>query len=200
MRQNSAIANQLLTIPDGEMILYRNVFIASESAMLFQTLYQDSDWQQHVLTICGRAVAAPRLSAWYGDLGAVYRYSGLSLEPLPWTPTLREIKEKAERLAATRFNSVLLNLYRDGRDSMGWHSDAEPELGRNPVIASVSLGATRRFLLRHKKQRNEVVTLMLEAGSVLIMAGATQHYWQHQLPKTRQAVGPRINLTFRVIV
>jgi alkylated DNA repair dioxygenase AlkB len=144
-------------------------------------------------------VASPRLSAWYGDPGAIYSYSGLRLEPLPWTPVLLEIRQVVTDLAETPFNSVLLNLYRDGQDSMGWHSDAEPELGRNPVIASVSLGAVRRFVLRHKKRKEQHIALELESGSVLVMGGALQHYWRHALPKIRQAVGPRINLTFRLI-
>jgi alkylated DNA repair dioxygenase AlkB len=187
-----------LIMPDGKATLYRRVFFGAEHDRLFQALQEDVDWQQHVITLYGRAVAAPRLSAWYGDPGAVYRYSGLRLEPLPWTAAVGEIKAEAERFAGVRFNSALLNLYRDGRDSVGWHSDAEPELGRDPVIASVSLGAVRRFTLRHKKQRLQI-GLDLEPGSVLVMAGATQHYWRHQLPKTNRPVGPRINLTFRRI-
>lgn len=188
-----------LVMPDGKVTLYRHVFFGAGHDRLFQALQEEVDWQQHVITVYGRAVAAPRLSAWYGDPGAVYRYSGLRLEPLPWTAVVSEIKAQAEKLAGVRFNSALLNLYRDGRDSVGWHSDAEPELGRDPVIASVSLGAVRRFTLRHKKQRLQMV-LDLEPGSVLVMAGATQHYWRHQLPKTNRFVEPRINLTFRRIV
>lgn len=188
-----------LVMPDGKATLYRGVFCGAEHDRLFQALQQQVDWQQHVITLYGRAVAAPRLSAWYGDPGAVYRYSGLRLEPLPWTAIVDEIKAKAERFAGVRFNSALLNLYRDGRDSVGWHSDAEPELGRDPVIASISLGAVRRFTLRHKKQRLQIA-LDLEPGSVLVMAGATQHHWRHQLSKTSRPVEPRINLTFRRIV
>jgi len=192
-------AVQPLTLPDGEGVLYRHAFEAAASDALFEALYNETAWQQHVITLYGRAVAAPRLSAWYGDTGAVYTYSGLRLEPLPWTPTLQTIKNRVEALAATRFNSVLLNLYRSGQDSMGWHSDAEAELGRNPVIASVSLGAVRRFLLRHKKQKLNM-EIQLEHGSVLILRGATQQHWRHALPKTRKPSGPRINLTFRAIV
>ena len=189
---------QAIPLPDGVITLYRNVFEAGHDR-LFQSLYTEIPWQQQVITLYGRAVASPRLSAWYGDPGAVYRYSGLRLEPLPWTPVLLEIRQVVTDLAETPFNSVLLNLYRDGQDSMGWHSDAEPELGRNPVIASVSLGAVRRFVLRHKKRKEQHIALELEPGSVLVMAGALQHHWRHALPKTRQVVGPRINLTFRLI-
>lgn len=184
-------------MPDGDVLLYPLTFPDHNS--LFQTLLATTPWQQHVPTLYGRPTAAPRLSAWYGDKGAIYSYSGLRLEPLPWNKTLLTIKRRLDNLANVSFNSVLMNLYRDGQDSMGWHSDAEPELGRNPVIASVSLGATRRFRFQHKK-RDICLSLDLETGSTLIMKGATQHYWRHSLPKTRKAVGPRINLTFRRIV
>jgi alkylated DNA repair dioxygenase AlkB len=188
-----------LDMQDGEAVLHRGIFTDSRHERLFRELRDEIAWQQHRVTVYGRTLAAPRLSAWYGDPGAVYAYSGLSLEPLPWTPLLMQIKETVEDLSGTGFNSALLNLYRDGRDSVGWHSDDESSLDRNPLIASVSLGATRRFVLRHKKTRLQVV-LDLPPGSMLIMAGATQHHWQHQLPKTRRPVGPRINLTFRSIV
>jgi alkylated DNA repair dioxygenase AlkB len=205
-RDSSATASALgaevsvepLDIPDGELRLYRHAFSAGESAALFQGLLAQTPWAHHTITVFGRRVPAPRLSAWYGDPGGTYSYSGLRLEPRPWTAVLLAVKETAEGLAAARFNSVLLNLYRDGRDSVGWHSDAEPELGRDPVIASVSLGAARRFILEHKERRTRVA-LDLEPGSVLVMAGATQHHWRHRLPKTSQAVGPRINLTFRAV-
>ncbi len=187
-----------LAFPDGEGALYRQAFAPTESARLFATLHRETIWQQQVIVLYGRSIASPRLSAWYGDPDAVYRYSGLRLEPAPWTPTLLDMRERVEELAVARFNSVLLNLYRDGQDSMGWHSDDEPELGRNPVIASISFGATRRFPLQHKKQRLRL-EWSLEDGDVLVLGGVTQHCWRHHVPKTRQAVGPRINLTFRWI-
>jgi alkylated DNA repair dioxygenase AlkB len=142
----------------------------------------------------GRRIPIPRLTAWHGAAG--YVYSGIRLTPAPWTPPLLELKALAERLAGQSFNSVLLNLYRDGRDSVSWHADNEPGLGRDPVIASLSLGAVRRFQLKHRRLP-ERLTLDLPHGSCLIMAGATQHHWLHQLPKTKAPVGPRINLTFR---
>lgn len=188
---------QHLAMPDGDVLLYPLTFPDHNS--LFQTLLATTPWQQHVLTLYGRPIAAPRLSAWYGDKGAVYSYSGLRLEPLAWNATLLKIKYNLDELAGVSFNSVLMNLYRDGKDSMGWHSDAESELGKNPVIASVSLGVVRRFNFQHKK-RPIRIALDLEPGSTLIMKGATQHYWRHNLPKTRKAVGPRINLTFRRIM
>jgi alkylated DNA repair dioxygenase AlkB len=184
-------------MPDGEVVLYSEVFRGAQHDRLFLTLLTDIHWQQHLITLYGRSVTVPRLSAWYGDADVVYSYSGLRLEPLPWITALREIKTVVEGLTVACFNSVLLNLYRDGQDSMGWHSDAEPELGHNPIIASVSLGAMRRFVLQHKKERLRI-PLDLPAGSVLIMSGSTQHHWRHSLPKTRRSVGSRVNLTFRV--
>lgn len=191
-------ASERLELPDGEGVLYRRAFTPAERAHLFAVLREETAWQQQVITVYGRAIASPRLSAWHGDPEAVYSYSGLRLEPAPWTPTLRIVRERVETLAAARFNSALLNLYRDGQDGMGWHSDDEPELGRNPVIASVSFGAARRFLMQHKKRRLRV-ELRLEDGDVLVLGGATQHCWRHHVPKTRQPTGSRINLTFRSI-
>lgn len=191
-------ASERLALPEGEGVLYRRAFASADCARLFDVLQRETAWQQHVITLYGRAIASPRLSAWYGDPEAVYGYSGLRLEPASWTPTLLRVRERVERLAATHFNSVLLNLYRDGQDSMGWHSDDEPELGRNPVIASVSFGAARRFLMQHKKRRLRM-ELRLEDGDVLVLGGATQHCWRHHVPKTRQPTGSRINLTFRSI-
>jgi alkylated DNA repair dioxygenase AlkB len=187
-----------LFIPDADVVLHRDVFSYAEQNRLFQSLLENVLWEQHVITVYGRSINAPRLSAWYGDPGAVYRYSGLRLGPAPWTSTLLEIKPIVENLAATRFNSALVNLYRDGRDSVGWHSDAEPELGRHPVIASVSLGAKRRFTLQHKKTRRQI-SVDLDPGSILLMSGPTQHHWRHQLPKSRRVVSARINITFRLI-
>lgn len=168
-------------------------------------LQQDIAWQQKSIRIFGKTVPQPRLVAWYGDPGASYRYSGLTWEPLAWTEPLRSLKSQVEVAASSLvgqpvpFNSVLLNLYRDGQDSMGWHSDDEPELGRNPAIASLSLGATRRFDLRHRRDRTIKQQIALTHGSLLVMAGATQHHWQHQIAKTKRVQEPRINLTFRYV-
>ncbi len=148
----------------------------------------------------GKAIAQPRLTAWYGDEGAIYTYSNLTNRPLEWTPELLVIKARAEKTAQMNFNSVLLNYYRNGQDSMGWHQDNEPELGEQPVIASVNFGATRRFQLRHKKRKDlDTFSIDLEHGSLLVMRGTTQEFWKHQVPKTTQSVGARINLTFRLI-
>jgi alkylated DNA repair dioxygenase AlkB len=183
---------------DGELRWWPEAFPAADAARLFALLRATLPWQQERLTIFGREHPVPRLVAWHGDPGARYRYSGVLHEPAAWTDTLLEIRARVEALSGHRYNSVLANLYRDGRDGMGWHADDEPELGRNPVIASVSLGATRRFRLRHRGS-GETRALDLTDGSLLVMAGPLQHHWQHSLAKTARAVGPRINLTFREI-
>ena len=191
---------ETLALPDAEIILYEGFFSAAESDHLFAELLATTRWEQSHLKIYAKEIAEPRLTAWYGDEGKSYTYSGITRQPLPWTPALLQIKERVEAVVQTTFNSVLLNRYRDGRDSIGWHQDNEPELGQNPVIASVSFGATRRFQLRHKRRKDvSRVDLNLTHGSLLIMRGPTQHCWVHQLPKTAQPVGQRINLTFRVI-
>jgi alkylated DNA repair dioxygenase AlkB len=146
----------------------------------------------------GKKVDFPRLTAWYGDNDKPYTFSGITLAPKIWTKELLEIKQKIETESKVNFNSVLLNLYRSGNDSISWHTDAEKELGINPVIASVNFGATRKFQLRHIKTK-EKIEIELTHGSLLIMQGELQHFWQHQVPKTSKVVSERINLTFRVI-
>jgi alkylated DNA repair dioxygenase AlkB len=189
-----------VSLIDGDVRFIAEFLTRPQSDAYFAELLDLVDWKQHVIRIRGREVASPRLSAWYGDPEAHYSYSGLSLEPLPWLPVILELKTQIETACNTPFNSVLLNLYRDGADSMGWHSDDEPELGERPVIASLSLGAMRRFRLRHRRRKDlDPVAIDLENGSLLIMEGDTQRFWKHQVPKTRRAVAPRINLTFRNI-
>ena len=187
-----------IAIDNGELMLFENIFSPQKSASFFERLSSEIDWQQETIFIYGRHIATPRLAAWYGD--AAYTYSGLKHEPRAWTPVLSEVRERVLELSGIPFNSVLLNLYRDGSDSMSWHSDDEPELGHNPTIASLSLGGTRRFRLRSKEQHSETQSLDLEDASLLVMSGALQHNWQHALPKTTRPVSPRINLTFRNIV
>jgi alkylated DNA repair dioxygenase AlkB len=179
---------------DGEVFWFEHAIQERDADRLLEDLAGSIAWRQEIATIMGRRVPIPRLTAWHGEAG--YVYSGIAMQPAAWTPPLLELKRCAEAHAGQAFNSVLLNLYRDGRDSVGWHADNEPGLGRNPVIASLSLGATRRFQLKHRT-RNERIAIDLSHGSCLIMAGATQHHWLHQLPKTARSVGPRINLTFR---
>jgi len=188
-----------LPLPDADIIFYPFCLGAQESDRLFIELHQTIQWQHEQITMYGRSVMQPRLTAWYGDQGKSYTYSGLTMQPLPWTATLLNLKAEVDAIANVVFNSVLLNLYRNGDDSMGWHSDDEPELGQNPTIASVSLGGTRRFLLRHRFEKGLKHELELTPGSLLLMQGTTQHYWQHHIPKTKRPVSPRINLTFRII-
>jgi alkylated DNA repair dioxygenase AlkB len=190
---------QTLEMADADVVWFPQFFSREESDDLFRRLYDEVEWRQDRMKIYGKEVDLPRKTAWYGDRQKSYTFSGIHLEPEPWTETLLEVKRRVEGVARVEFNSVLLNLYRDGRDSISWHSDAEPELGENPVIGSVSFGGERRFMFRHRelKEKEEV---LLTHGSLLVMAGRTQHCWQHQIPKTSRRVEPRINLTFRVIV
>ncbi len=181
---------------DGTVVLHPGALRGPDANRLFEQLRSAIDWRQEVATVMGRRLPIPRLTAWHGAAG--YVYSGIRMAPAPWTPALLELEKVAEALAGRPFNSVLLNLYRDGRDSVSWHADNEPGLGRDPVIASISLGAVRRFQLKHRRS-GERLALDLPHGSCLIMAGATQHHWLHQLPKTAQPVGARINLTFRAM-
>lgn len=157
------------------------------------------DWKQESMSMYGKKVDFPRLTAWYGDGDKPYSFSGITLNPLPWIEELEQVKQDIEPLSKTSFNSVLLNRYRDGNDSISWHTDAEKELGQNPVIASVNFGAERVFQLRHM-QTKEKIEILLQHGSLLIMQGELQHYWQHQIPKTKKPVSERINLTFRAIM
>jgi alkylated DNA repair dioxygenase AlkB len=189
----------VLDLPDGEARYWPNAFEPAEATRLFAALRRGIDWRAEEILMFGRRVPVPRLVAWHGDAAAAYTYSGTTHEPLPWTAELASIRERATGLTGARFNAVLLNLYRDGRDGMGWHADDEPELGRDPVIASVSFGATRRFCLRHRRRRDQRLDLPLAHGSLLCMSGTTQHHWVHALPKTAAPVGERINLTFRLV-
>ncbi len=191
---------QRLDLPDAEVRYFPTCFFSHESNRFLPTLIASLAWRQETIKIFGNEIQQPRLTAWYGDEGAIYTYSHITNHPLPWTPELLEIKQRCEQVARAQFNSVLLNYYRDGQDSMGWHQDNEPELGEHPVIASVNFGATRRFQLRHKKRKDlATITIELEHGSLLLMQGTTQQFWKHQVPKTTQPVGARINLTFRLI-
>jgi alkylated DNA repair dioxygenase AlkB len=188
-----------LELFEGAARLWPRAFEPTEAAQLFDQLRRDVQWQQEEIVIFGQRRQVPRLVAWHGDAGASYVYSGTDHRPEPWTPVLARIRDRVQALTGAPFNAVLLNLYRDGRDGMGWHADDEPELGRDPVIASLSLGATRRFCLRHRRRKDLKLDLPLPHGSLLCMSGATQHHWVHALPKTRLPVAERINLTFRLV-
>jgi alkylated DNA repair dioxygenase AlkB len=182
----------------GAEILYDPEFLGMADADHFQEDFsQNLDWEQRSIKIFGRPVAQPRLTAWYGE--ADYTYSGLHWAARAWPEELKRLKTKVENHCGERFNSVLANLYRDGRDSVGWHSDDEPELGPEPVIASVSLGVARTFQMKHKSDDAEWKVLLTH-GSLLLMKGPTQQNWKHALPKDKKIREPRINLTFRRIV
>jgi alkylated DNA repair dioxygenase AlkB len=185
-----------IDILDGGTIFYHESFYAQEkAAALFERIRAETPWVQER----SRMGPFPRMTAWYADAGLTYSYSGVTHHAIEWTPTLLEIRREVEAAANAPFNSLLLNLYRDGQDSIGYHTDAEPELGVNPVIASISLGAVRQFVLKHIKTGAKH-KFDLAAGSLLLMGGTCQHHWVHGVPKTKAAVGPRINLTFRDIV
>ena len=185
---------------NDELVLLPHWLDAEAAASLEAVLSRTVPWQVHRVRLFGREVESPRLSCWIGDPGAVYRYSGVRHEPQPWPDVLRPVRERLLHETGVAFNSVLANLYRDGRDGMGWHSDDEPELGERPVIASLSLGATRRFVLKHRRDPARKQVLALPHGSLLLMRGDTQKDWRHALPRTARPVGPRINLTFRRIL
>lgn len=169
-----------------------------ESDLLYVMLSRELDWQEERIRLFGRWVRVPRQMAWYGDAGTCYRYSAVDHHPLPWTPCLLMLKQRLEDYCGRKFNSVLANHYRTGQDSMGWHSDDEPELGREPWIASLSFGAERCFRLRHR-HRAENYAIPLGNGSLLLMGGTLQQDYRHCVPKTRATVAGRINLTFRLI-
>ena len=192
------IGNGIVKIQNGEYILYTSFFSKAESDVYLRELRNEILWKQESMNMYGKKVNFPRLTAWYGDNDKPYSFSGITLNPHPWDNNLKLIKNKIEPKAMTTFNSVLLNLYRDGNDSISWHTDAEKELGINPTIASVNFGATRTFQLRHIETK-EKIEIELTHGSLLIMQGELQHFWQHQVPKTSKKVAERINLTFRVI-
>jgi alkylated DNA repair dioxygenase AlkB len=187
-----------IDMPDADVILFEGFFDASTSDVFFKELNENAAWRREKIKLYGKRISIPRLTAWYGDQGKSYKYSGITVSPEPWTPALLDIKRAIEAISGIQFNSVLLNMYRTGRDSVAWHSDDEPELGREPVIGSVSLGQTRVFQFKHKISglREEII---LRHGSYLLMRGTTQHHWLHQIPKQTTACDSRINLTFRVV-
>jgi alkylated DNA repair dioxygenase AlkB len=191
--------NPIIKFKDAELLYHPSFFDKAESDRIFKTLLETIEWKQDKIMMYGKELPLPRLSAWYGDNNKPYTYSGITLNPLPWTDELLQIKDKIEAEAKVKFSSVLLNRYRDGQDYVGWHTDAEKELGKNPIIGSVNFGATRKFQLRRIDDHKEKIEVELKHGTFLVMGGATQHFWQHQVPKTAHKIGERLNLTFRVI-
>ncbi len=190
---------QVFDVPDAEIIYYPHFFDPEKADEFFSILKNEIPWQQDNITVFGKTHPQPRLTALFGNEGKPYSYSNIIMQPHSWNPALTYIKEEVEAIAKEHFTTVLLNNYRDGKDSNGWHADNEKELGRNPVIASVSFGAERYFHLQHNSYKNQKLKILLEHGSLLLMKGTTQHFWKHQIPKTAKPTGNRINLTFRTI-
>jgi alkylated DNA repair dioxygenase AlkB len=190
-----------IALVDAELAFTEHFYPVAEADELYTRLLNDTPWRQDSIQVWGKSHLQPRLSAWHGDPDTAYSYSGIHLTPNAWTSTLLKIKNDISATTGHPLNSVLLNLYRDQRDSMGWHSDDEPELGKNPVIVSLSLGAMRTFKLKHKtRAEQKILNLDLQHGSLLIMAGSTQHHWLHSISKQTRTIAPRINLTFRQII
>ncbi|MFT5217961.1 MAG: alkylated DNA repair dioxygenase AlkB [Planctomycetota bacterium] len=188
-----------LALADADVRLWLNIDLGADYDALLQNLIEETPWRQEEITVYGKRHLQPRLSAWYGDCS--YSYSGITLKTLPWVDPLIDIRQRVETLVQHQFNSVLLNYYRDQHDSMGMHSDDESSLGDEPVIASLSLGEERTFLLKHKFRKDlKTMKLALPSGSLLLMRGPTQHYWRHGINKEKAACRARLNLTFRSVM
>ena len=187
-------------LPNAQLEYYPQFLTQDEADQLFNNLKQQTTWRHDDITVFGKTYKQPRLTALYGSTTKPYGYSNIVMQPEPFTPLLLNIKEQIEKKAGHQFNIVLLNLYRDGNDSNGWHADNEKELGKDPVIASLSLGEERPFHFKHRTLKTQRHKLKLQHGSLLIMKGDMQHHWLHQIAKTKQQIGERINLTFRQLV
>ena len=190
--------NKIVQILNGEYLYIPNFFDVPKANEYLKTFKENIIWKQESMNMYGKQVMFPRLTSWYGESDKPYTFSGITLQPHPWTKELLEIKAVIEPVCEVVFNSILLNLYRDGNDSISWHTDAEKELGKNPLIASVNFGAERKFQIRHN-QTQEIIDIHLKHGSLLVMQGELQHFWKHQVPKQKKITEERINLTFRVI-
>ncbi|WP_258097458.1 alpha-ketoglutarate-dependent dioxygenase AlkB family protein [Marinoscillum pacificum] len=191
-------SNKNLLPRDGEVRYYGQVFPVQESTRSYELLLEEIEWQPDVAFIFGKRIETKRKVAWYGDQAFSYTYSNHTKTALPWTPELLKLKKQIEDISGETFNSCLLNLYHDGSEGMAWHSDGEEDLKKHGAIASVSFGAERKFAFKHMSTK-ETVSLVLQHGSLLIMAGVTQTFWLHRLPPTKKAHSPRVNLTFRTI-
>lgn len=183
-------------IEHGKVFYLEDFLSQPEADRLYQFMYNEISWRQESITLFGRDIMQPRLQAWFSEHN--YQYSGLLLQPEPMPQPISDLRTKCEQFCGQTFNSVLLNLYRNGQDYMGWHQDNEKELGHNPIIASISLGAERKFTLKHKLNKQKL-DYTLSHGSLFLMAGEIQHHWKHALPKTKLVSEPRVNLTFRYI-
>jgi alkylated DNA repair dioxygenase AlkB len=189
-----------INLPDANIRLFPHFLNPDMAAKLFQVFSNKVPWRHDPIKVFGKTYMQPRLTSLHGTTNQGYGYANIRMQAQPMMPELNDILQRIAKIDNSDFNIVLLNLYRDGNDSNGWHADNEKELGQNPVIASVSLGAPRLFKLKHRYDKNLKHQLLLESGSLLLMSGATQHYWLHQVPKTKKQVGPRINLTFRKVL
>lgn len=190
---------EVFDLKDAQLRYVPEFFNSEEADFYFERLQQEIPWKHDKIKLFGKEHFQPRLSAFFAEQDVNYAYSGLKLKPEDFSEEILQIKNSVEAFSGLIFNSCLANLYRDGQDSMGWHSDDEKELGKNPVIASISFGAERIFHLKNKADKNLKQKILLAHGSLLLMEGATQHNWKHQLPKTKKNIGPRLNLTFRKI-
>ncbi|KAF1727534.1 alpha-ketoglutarate-dependent dioxygenase AlkB [Pseudoxanthomonas japonensis] len=184
---------------DAEVFLLRDFPLPLPASEALTRLIEETTWRSEEVTVWGKRHVQPRLIAWYGDPGRSYSYSGISVAPLPWTPLIEMLRQSVQNQCDETFNSVLLNYYRNERDSMGMHSDDEPELGTRPIIASLSLGETRTFVFKHKTQDVPLVRVPLHSGTLLLMKGSTQRFWKHGIAKASKTHGPRVNLTFRQV-
>ena len=191
---------QHFILPNAELIYVPDFFNSQEADNYYRIIKDQTNWQHDDITVFGKSYKQPRLTALYGDTNQTYSYSNITMHPEPFTQNLKEIKTKVETFSNENFNTLLINLYRDGSDSNGWHADNEKELGKNPIIASVSFGEERPFHFKHRTIKTERHKLVLAHGSLLLMKGEMQHYWLHQIAKTKRNIEPRINLTFRKLV
>jgi alkylated DNA repair dioxygenase AlkB len=190
---------QRIDLPGADIVLHQQVWSPERGNQLCNQLVQEIEWRQDKISMFGQVHDVPRLNAWYGDPDCSYAWSGIRMHPFAWTPTLQQIREQVNSLAAVQFNSALLNLYRDGNDKVDWHADDEQVLGLTPVIASASFGASRKFRLRRKDRSLKATDIVLDSGDVLIMRGSTQQLWEHEVPRSKKVKEPRVNLTFRKV-
>ena len=190
---------ETILLPDADITLYRKLFSTAEADLNCQAIMREINWEQQKIYMFGKTTLIPRLTSWVGDPNKEYTYSGIRVKNKPWTPSLLNIKSRVEHIAETKFNSVLLNLYRNGDDCVAWHSDDEPELGVNPIVGSVSFGEARPFQLKNKKNPTVKYEVLLGHGDFLLMKGKTQAAWLHQVPRRKSMSEPRVNLTFRII-
>ncbi len=192
-------AIQQIDMQGADVVLHHHAWSPASGDQLCAQLIQQIEWRQDKISMFGQTHNVPRLNAWYGDPDYSYAWSGIQMHPNSWTPSLQQIKERVNELASVQFNSVLINLYRDGNDKVDWHADDEKVLGVDPVIASVSLGAARKFRMRRKDRSRPPIEILLRSGDVLVMRGSTQQLWEHAVPRTKRIAQPRVNLTFRVV-